>query len=88
MSYCLMDSMTRVKCKDFFWRGAEWKRSYGILFISMPLYGLLVPLLLESYSILFYLVGFQLVFERYDFPYEPLFKVSRSIFVFACSCKV
>ena len=81
MSYCLMDIIREMQ--GLLRRGAELKRYYEILFISMPLYGLLVLLLLEEFqSILFYIVGFQLVIERDDFPCEPSYEVSRAQHIF------
>ena len=72
-----MGTYGKREVQGFLRRGVEQKRFYGILFISMPLYGLLVQLLFrESCSILFSLVGSCLVFERVDL-FEPLSKVSR-----------
>ena len=59
MYHCIREML------GFLRKSVKWKGCYGILFISTPLFGLLVPMLLEEFPLmLFYLVGFQFVIRK------------------------
>ena len=74
MHYCIVDCVAKREMLRFSRKNAKQKGCYGILFVSTPLFGLLVLSLLEEFNLmLFYLVGFQFVIQKGWITFEKIF---------------